>query len=47
MREELALDGLVLVFADLVGVFEVDLLDELAYEIFVEICAEFLRKLVW
>ena len=43
--QELTLDCLILVFGDLVWVFEVDLLDQLPDEILVEVCAELLRKL--
>lgn len=45
MGEKLALDGLVLVFADLVWVLEVNLLDELANEVLVEVCPKLLRQL--
>ena len=43
--QELALDRLILVFGDFVGVLEVDLLDQLPDQILVEVGAEFLRKL--
>jgi len=45
LGEELALDCLVLVLADLVRVFQVDLLDQLPDQVLVEVCAEFLRQL--
>lgn len=45
LRQELALDRLVLVLADLVGVFQVDLLDKLSDQVLVEVGAKFLRKL--
>ena len=43
--QQLALDSLIFVFADLVWVLEVDLLDQLSDQIFVEVGAEFVRKL--
>ena len=43
--QELALDCLILVFGDFVGVLEVDLLHQLPDQILVEVGAEFLRKL--
>ena len=45
LGKELALHGLIFVFADLIGVLEVDLLDELPNEVLVEIGAEFVRQL--
>ena len=46
MSQELRFDGLVLVFADLIGIFKVDLLDKLPDQVLVEISAELLRKLL-
>ncbi len=45
LQQEDALDGLGLVLAGLVGVAQVDLLDEFAEEVLVEVGAELLRKL--
>ena len=43
MGKELALYGLIFVFADLIGVLEVDLLDQLPDQVLIEIGAEFVR----
>ena len=43
LGKELALYGLVFVFADLIGVLEIDLLDQLPDQVFVEIGAKFVR----
>ena len=43
LGKELAFYGLIFVFADLVGVLEVDLLDQLPDQVLVEIGAKFVR----
>ena len=43
LGKELALYGLIFVFADLIGVLEVDLLDQLPDQVLIEIGAEFVR----
>ena len=46
LSQELRFDGLILVFADLIGIFKVDLLNKLPDQVLVEISAELFRKLL-
>ena len=46
LSEQLTLDGFILVLLLLRGVFEIDLLNELLDQVFVEVGAEFLRQLM-
>lgn len=46
LGKELALYCLILVFRNLVGIFQVDLLDQLSDQVLVEVCTEFFGELL-